>query len=155
MPYPVTTVSVAAALLLLGTAARADVKVCNEFVTTVHVAFASHDDAGYRTEGWWTVPKDTCQDIDFTFSGNTLYYTAHSDEYRSGRFTKRDHWGNKLQLFVGSKKFSFTNADQRRRGAKADMFSSASGSSQLSPEAVVVTVHFKSGGTTVEFKPKQ
>src|SRR5690349_20791905 len=110
-----------AAILLLGSPASAEIKICNEFLATVHVAFAEQDKDGYRTAGWWVVPKDTCRDADFELHGDTLYYTADSDSYKSGRDTKHDHWGNKLKLFVGgSNQFSYSNAEKSRRGAKAE-----------------------------------
>ena len=81
---------------------------------------------------------------------NILVYAADSDSYKSGRDTKHDHWGNKVKLYVGRNKFDFTGAEKPRRGAKAEMFSSAS--SQLQDPAI--TLHFKSGGTSIEFKKK-
>ncbi len=150
-----TIASAIAASMLVGSAAQADIKVCNEFLTTIHVAFANRDTDSYTAAGWWSIPKDGCQDVDFTLRGDTLYYAADSDDYKSGRDTKRDHWGNKVQLFVGGNKFNFTNAEKSRRGARAEMFSAATMTLQPSPDAVAITVHFKQGGTSVAFTPKQ
>jgi uncharacterized membrane protein len=151
----VTTASVVAALLLFGSAARAGVTVCNEFPATIHVAFASQDNGSYTAAGWWTVPQNACQEVGFTLQGDTLYYAANSDEYKSGRDTKRDHWGNKLQLFVSSKKFNFTDAAKARPGAKAEMFSFAKMAQQPPGKNVAITMHFKQSGTSIEFKPTQ
>ncbi len=153
-----TTASAIAAFLFLGSSAWADIKVCNEALATIHVAFANQDNGGYTAAGWWAVPKDACQDVDFTLQGDTLYYAADSDSYKSGRDTKRDHWGNKLKLFVGSKKFNYTDAEKSRRGAKAEMFSSATTTPSkpaIEPAPVAITVHFKPGGTSIEFTTKK
>jgi len=148
--------SAIAALLLFGSAARADIRICNEFPATIHVALAGADNGSYAAAGWWTVSENACQDVvGFTVQGDTIYYSADSDDYKSGRDTKRDHWGNKLQLFVSEKKFDFTDADKPRRGAKAQMFSSATMSQQPPSKDVAITLHFKQNGTSIEFKPKQ
>jgi uncharacterized membrane protein len=152
-----TTALTIAVSLLLGSAASADITVCNEFLATIHVTLANQEGGSYTAAGWWTVPKNSCQDVDFTLQGDTLHYTADSDDYKSGRDTKHDHWGNKVQLFVGSrvsKKFSFTNAEKSRPGAKPEMFSSATMTQQPQPKAVAITVHFKQGGTSIDFTPR-
>ena len=134
-----------------------DVRVCNEFLATIHVALAQQEGGSYTSVGWWTVPKNSCQDIDFTFLGDTLYYAADSDDYKSGRELRHDPWGNKIQLFFGSrgsKKFGFTNAEKSRPGAKSEMFSSATMTQHTKPKAVAITAHFKQGGTSIDFTPK-
>ncbi len=157
MKHLATTASSVAALLALGSVAQADIRVCNEFVAAIHVALAKQEGGSYTVGGWWTVPKNSCQDVDFTLEADTLYYAADSDDYRSGRETRHDHWGNKIQLFVGSRfgnKFNFANADKGRAGAKPEMFSSATMTQQSQPKAVAITVHFKQGGTSIDFTPR-
>ncbi len=138
--------------LVFAAAARADITVCNEFDTTIHVAFASQVDSGYSAAGWWTVGPNDCQTTDYVLQGDTLYYTADSDSYRNGRGTAKDHWGNVLKLYVSKNQFTYPNADQRQRGAKTEMFSSASLAKPNDSQTLSVTVHFKSGGTSIESK---
>jgi uncharacterized membrane protein len=154
MRHLATAMSTIVTFLSLSSAAFADITVCNESPATIHVAFANQDAGSYTAAGWWTVAPDACQDVQFTLQGDTLYYTADSDSYKSGRYTKRDHWGNKLKLFVGRKTFSFSDADKRHPGTKAEMFSSATKSQQPPGKDVAISVHFKPGGTTVVFTTK-
>jgi uncharacterized membrane protein len=151
----VLAASAVAISLLLAPAASANVTVCNEFLASIHVAFANETGGSYTASGWWTVAKDSCQDVDFTLQGDTLYYAANSDDYKVGRDTKHDHWGNKVQLFVSTGKFNLTNAEKNRRGAKPVMFSSATATQQTPSTVVAITVHFKSGGTSISFTSKQ
>lgn len=148
-----TFASVIAAFLLSGSTASADVKICNQFMATIHVALADLSGGSFTAAGWWTVPPDACLDANFTLRGDTIYYAADSDGYKSGRETRRDHWGNRVKLFVGSKDFNFTDADKSRRGAKAEMFSSAGLVARppaIEPPPVDVTVSFKPGGSSVD-----
>jgi uncharacterized membrane protein len=143
-----------AALLLFGAPAAAQVKICNEFVATIHVAFARQDHNGYTAVGWWNVPKGVCQTTTYTLQGgDTLHYAADSDGYRSAGGTRRDHWGNAVKLFVGSKDFNYTNAEKSRSGAKAEMFGTftAPAKPAIEPPPVAATLHFKPGGTSVDF----
>lgn len=141
-----------AAVSMLGSAAQASITVCNEFHTSARVAFAYQDKDGYTAAGWWRVAKDACQEVDFTPQGDTFFYTADSDTYKSGRDTKRYHWGNKLRLFVSDKDFNFTNAEKSRRGTNAEMFSPTN---ITAPQMnTLITIRLKEGGTTIESKSK-
>lgn len=148
-------IGLAIAATLVPGAAIAEVTVCNEIPAAIHVAFAYQNNGAFTAEGWWTVASNACQDVPFTLQGDTLYYTAHSDSYRDGRDTKHQHWGNKLQLYVGNRNFTFSEADKSRRGAKPEMFSSASRSQQQEGMDLLITVFFKPGGTTVSMSPKK
>src|SRR5262249_54442517 len=83
----------------------------------------------------------------------TLHYAADSDAYRNAGGTLREHWGNVLKLFVSSKDFNYANAEKRRPGAKAEMFSSITAPSKpaIEPPPVAVTLHFKQSDTSVDF----
>lgn len=147
-----TTASAIAAWLALGSAAHAGVTICNEFHAPTRVAFAYQDKDGYTAAGWWRVAKDACQEVDFTPQSDTFFYAANSDSYKSGRDTKRYHWGNKLRLFVSDKDFNFTNAEKSRRGTKAEMFSPTN--ITTSQTNTSITIRLKEGGTTIESKSK-
>lgn len=134
--------------------ARAAISICNDFSAPIHVAFAAQKEAGYTAAGWWSAAPNSCADADFAFDGGALYYTADSDWYREGRSRKRDHWGNKLKLYVSKAKFSNDDAEKSRRGASAEMFSSADIGTVPAGKTLTITVRFHSGGTTIQSTTK-
>jgi len=144
-----------ATFLFLGSAAQADIMVCNDFRARIRVAFAFQDQRNFPASGWWSVKPNACQTIDFAFQGSTLYYAADSDDYKDGRTTNHDHWGNKVKLFVAEKKFDFDNADNPRRGAIAKMFSSYVIPQPYLGKPLTITFHFISGSTSISVKTSQ
>jgi uncharacterized membrane protein len=144
------TAAAVAAFVLLGSSARADITVCNQFRAPVKVALAYEDQGTFTAAGWWRVEPDACEPVDFAFQGAKLYYAADSDKYKDGRFTKQDHWGNKVKLYVKRGQFTIENADRPRGGAKAEMFSSTDipqpGAGQTSPS---IKLTFTSGSTII------
>jgi uncharacterized membrane protein len=141
-----------AAFLVLGSAAKADIVVCNEISAPIHVAFADQVQDSLNASGWWSVEPNDCQPVDFQFQGTTLYYSADSDGYKDGRATSRDHWGNKTKLFVTKSKFVFDGADRSRRGTKAQMFSSYEVPPSYSGKPISMTFHFTHGSTSISVK---
>ncbi len=144
-----TATSMIAAFLLLGSAARADIMVCNDFRAPIHVAFASKNKGGFSAAGWWTVAPKDCQAVNFAFRGATLFYTADSDSYQVGNAVGQNHWGNVVQLFVTSEDFKLDNADVSRDGAKAEKFSLAEIPPLFGGNPVTITIHFSQGSVTV------
>lgn len=138
----------------LSSAALADISVCNDFRARVHVALASENGGAFHAAGWWAVDPNACRDIDFPFQGAVLYYTADSDPYREGNKTLRDHWGNKKELFVGTKDFKFDHAEQRQPGSKPTKFSFATVSEKLQSKPISIVIRFMSGNTSITVKPK-
>lgn len=155
MRRPAIATIAIAAFLSFGSAAQADIIVCNDFRARIHVAFAYQDQRNFPAAGWWSVGPNSCQTIDFSFQGSTLYYAADSDDYKDGRATNHDHWGNKVKLFVAERKFDFDNADSPRRGTVAKMFSSYDIPPQFSGKPVTITFHFVSGSTTINAKTSE
>ena len=151
MNHMTSALAAFAVMSLASTAARATVTLCNNGPAAIHVALANEVDGSYAAAGWWRVEQNDCMDTDFTLASDTIYYTADSEGYRKGRNTGHDHWGNTLKLYVSTNKFSFDNAEQRRRHAKAEMFGSASTTLSGRPDALAVTINFNNGGTTVQF----
>jgi uncharacterized membrane protein len=152
MRHVAKAVAALAALLALNSAARATVTVCNEDSATIHVAFANQVNGSYTATGWWTIPVDSCQDIDFTLQGDTLYFAADSDSYMKDGHRVTTHWGTSdVSLFVGtnrSKKFNYTNAEKSRAGATSVKFQP---DSIENPDKLVkITVHIKTVGSSVE-----
>jgi uncharacterized membrane protein len=144
-----TATWIIAAFLLLGSAARADIVVCNDFHAPIHVAFASQDKGHFNAAGWWTVAPKACHTVDFAFRGATLYYTADSDSYQDGSAISKVHWGNVVQLFVTSGDFKLDNAEASRDGATAEKFSLAEIPLQFGENRVTMTLHFDQGSVTV------
>ena len=153
--HPAIVAAAVSVLLGVGSAAGATtVTVCNESPATAHVAFANEIKGSYTTTGWWTIPLDSCQDVDFTLQGDTLYFTADSDVYKDSGRTVTNHWGtSQLSLFVSSNhsgKFNYTNAQKSRGGAKSEQFQPDSVGDH--PEKLAkITVHIKKVGSSVDF----
>ena len=136
-------------LLFIGSEAQAEISVCNDFRARIHVAFAYQNQRNFPAAGWWSVEPNTCQTVDFPFQGSTLYYAADSDDYKDGRETAHDHWGNKIKLFVSDKKFDFDDADSPRRGATAEMFSLYEIPQSYLGKPTTIAFHFVSGNTNI------
>jgi uncharacterized membrane protein len=152
MRHLATAASVIAALSVIGSPARATVTVCNEAPAMIHVAFASQVNGSYTTTGWWSVPLNVCQDVDFTLLGGTLYFTADSDTWVDNGRKVTTHWGSDMQLYVSSNrssKFNYTKAEKSRPGAKAETFQPDSFDD--SEKLVAIKVHIRKVGSSVEF----
>jgi uncharacterized membrane protein len=148
----VTATTTIAIFLVLGSVAEADITVCNDIRAPIHVAFANQAEDGFSASGWWNVEPNDCKPVDFPFEGAVLYYSADSDEYRDGRATSRDHWGNKVRLFVTRTRFDFDNAERSRRGTRAEMFSSYEVPPSYLGKPAAITLHFTHGSTTINVK---
>jgi uncharacterized membrane protein len=66
-----------AAFLVLGSAAKADIVVCNDIQAPIHVAFAYQARDGFTAAGWWNVEADECRPVDFMLEGATHNYSAN------------------------------------------------------------------------------
>jgi uncharacterized membrane protein len=143
-----------ATFLMLGSAAKADIVVCNDIDAQIHVAFAYQARDGFAAAGWWNVEANECRPVDFLFDGATLYYSANSDRYRDGRAINRDHWGNKEELFVTRAKFDFDNAERSRRGTRPEMFSLYDIPQAYLGKSTTITFHFVHGSTTINIRGK-
>jgi uncharacterized membrane protein len=123
--------------------------VCNVFRARIQVAFAYQNQRNVPASGWWSVEPNACQTVDFSFQGATLYYAADSDDYKEGTATSRDHWGNKIKLFVGDMKFDFDDAQAPRSGTTTKMFSLYEIPQQFLGKPTTITFHFVSGKTNI------
>jgi uncharacterized membrane protein len=138
-----------AAVLFVGSEARADMSVCNDFRARVRVAFAYQNQRNVPASGWWSVEPGICQKVDFSFQGAALYYAADSDRYKDGAKTSHDHWGNKLKLFVSDTKFDFDDAQSPRSGTTTEMFSLYEVPPQFLGKPTSIAFHFLSGKTNI------
>ncbi len=154
MRYLIVTSCAAVALLSFGSAARADISVCNDFTASVHVALAYQNGNAFTAAGWWNVDPNKCVDVNFPFTGATLYYSADSDSYKEGGRTAHYHWGNQKKLYVTDRKFNTDDAEHHRRGSKAEMFSLLQLTEQQQGKPVQITLHFQKGSTSINVKIK-
>jgi uncharacterized membrane protein len=155
MTKSLTAAAAIATFLVLGSAAKADIVVCNDIGAPIHVAFAyPAQGGGFTAAGWWNVEPNECHPVDFLLDGPALYYSANSDGYRDGRMTSRDHWGNKEELFVPKTKFDFDNAERIRRSARPEMFSSYEIPQGFTGKPTTITLHFVHGSTSITIKGK-
>jgi hypothetical protein len=147
--------AVGAALLVLGSAAQAapTMSACNKAMATIHVAFANQVNGSFTTAGWWAVPRNACQQGDFTQQGNTLYFAADSDGYQVPQGTATDHLGFQVELYVGSNRdgrFGYTDADKSRSGAMLEKFQTDEITDPLD-KVTAITVNLEVGHSSVEF----
>jgi uncharacterized membrane protein len=140
-------------LLALSTISRAASTVCNETTSAIHVAMADKVADSFTTSGWWTVPENSCQEIDFVLGSTTVYFTADTDSYMQNGESVHGHWGGGVQLYVSPDKnsrFSYPNADKQRNGAIVEGFQPDDG--PASPAKITAfTVHIQMSHTSVQF----
>lgn len=145
---------VAALLVCAGTAGGAQlatpskhwvpVRACNDFVTTIFVAFAFPEGSEWTSRGWLRVPAHTCKNT--RLPANTFSYRAESDWYQDGDRKSRDQWGGERRFCVADGRFMFHPADRRCAGGQLQKFSPI-----LSSDATV-RLTFRSRGTTIHFE---
>jgi uncharacterized membrane protein len=105
-------VAAIAGLLALSAPAFADLKLCNITTSRVGVALGYSDTAGgWTTEGWWTLPAQTCETI---YKGvlNTRYWYVHAVDYDSG-----GEWAGQSFMCTHDKAFTIKGVqDCAKRG---------------------------------------
>ena len=112
-------IPLAVALLagLAATPAHADLKLCNTTASRVGVAIGYKDAEGWATEGWWNIPRDTCETL---LKGVLIgrFYYIHAIDYDRG-----GEWAG--TLFMCTDDSSFTVRDTKdcaKRGYKRTGF---------------------------------
>ncbi|WP_322513951.1 DUF1036 domain-containing protein [Rhodopseudomonas palustris] len=99
-PTVLTAVLALCALLLAGTPAAADFRLCNNTSSRVGIALGYKDADGWTTEGWWNVSSRSCE----TLLRGTLvarYYYIYALDYDRG-----GEWSG--QAFMCSRDKEFT-----------------------------------------------
>ena len=145
-------IAAVAVFLAAGSAARAEISICNDFRARIHVAFGYQNQRSIPASGWWVIEPNVCQRVEFTYQGATLYYTAESDEYQEGAGTSHDHWGNKISLYVTDRRFDVDDAQTPRSGATTKMFSLYQIPPQYLGKPASIAFHFSSGSTNITIK---
>ncbi len=80
--FGLTTVATLGSLLVDAAPARADLTVCNDSSSTAYVSVAySVADNRWKSEGWWRIPKKTCDTVvQGELDGYYYLYAADEDE---------------------------------------------------------------------------
>ncbi len=80
--------------------ALADLKLCNNTVSTVGVALGYKDQQGWASEGWWNVSPNSCETL---LKGPLIarYYYIFAVDYDKG-----GSWGGKAMMCTRDKLFT-------------------------------------------------
>lgn len=113
------TVFASAVLALLATTSPslADLKLCNATTGRIGVAIGYQDGSGWATEGWWSIPGQTCETLLKGRLGSRFYYVHAIDYDRGGE------WAGKTEMCVTSSAFTIRgNTDCEKRGFRKSGF---------------------------------
>ncbi|GHC77038.1 hypothetical protein GCM10010136_28280 [Limoniibacter endophyticus] len=88
-----------AALMGSPLAAKADFRVCNATQQLVGVAIGYRGEAGWVTEGWWTIEGSSCKTLLEGPLAARYYYLYAEDAERGGR------WDGPIQMCVAENQF--------------------------------------------------
>jgi uncharacterized membrane protein len=120
------------------------VRACNDFRTTIFVAFAFPEGTDWTSRGWLRVPVHTCKNT--RLPANKFSFRAESDWYRYGDQTRRDQWTGDHRFCVADGRFMFHPADRRCPGGQLQKFSIVVGGEGS------VRLTFQTGSTKVHFE---
>jgi uncharacterized membrane protein len=106
-----------AALTLDTAPARADLKLCNTTASRIGVAIGYRDASGWTTEGWWTLPAQTCETL-YKGALSTRYWYVHAIDYDRG-----GEWAGQSLMCTTDKAFTIRGVqDCSQRGYKRTGF---------------------------------
>ncbi len=91
---------IAVACGMMSTAAKADLKLCNNTQSRVGVALGYKDQEGWASEGWWNIGPNACETL---LKGPLIarYYYIFSVDYDKG-----GSWGGKAMMCTRDKLFT-------------------------------------------------
>lgn len=91
--------------------ARADLRLCNDTSGRIGVAVGYQDGKGWATEGWWTIPAQSCETLLKGRLASRFYYVHAVDYDRGGE------WAGKTQMCTADASFTIHgNAECEARG---------------------------------------
>lgn len=100
--YRLSRIALATAVLcgFMTTAAKADLKLCNNTQSRVGVALGYKDQQGWASEGWWNIGPNACETL---LKGPLIarYYYIFSVDYDKG-----GSWGGKAMMCTRDKLFT-------------------------------------------------
>jgi uncharacterized membrane protein len=112
MPSVVLALAAGAGSIALSVPARADLKLCNTTPSRIGVALGYNDaSGGWTTEGWWTIPAQTCETL---YKGplTSRYWYVHAVDYDSD-----GEWGGQSFMCTHDKAFTIKGVqDCAKRG---------------------------------------
>jgi uncharacterized membrane protein len=95
-----------AASAVLVAPAMADLKLCNTTTNRIGVAIGYRDTVGaWTTEGWWTLPGQTCETL-YKGALTSRYWYVHAVDYDAG-----GEWAGQSFLCTVDKAFTIKGAD--------------------------------------------
>ncbi len=107
----------ALAATCLALEARADLRLCNDTAGRLGVAVGYQDVKGWATEGWWTIPAQSCETLLKGRLGSRFYYVHAVDYDRGGE------WAGKTQMCTADASFTIQgNVDCEARGHRRSGF---------------------------------
>jgi len=82
-PRVVLVSAALAGSIVFAVPAHADLKLCNTTTSRIGVAIGYSDASGWTTEGWWTLPAQTCETL---YKGplSSRYWYVHAIDYDGG-----------------------------------------------------------------------
>lgn len=111
------TVAIFVVCAPFGSAARADLKLCNSTASRVGVAIGYQDNTGWATEGWWNVASQTCETL-LKGPVPSRFVYVHAVDYDRG-----GEWGGKNDMCTAEKSFAIRGVlECPKRGYKRTGF---------------------------------
>jgi uncharacterized membrane protein len=102
--------AVFAVLTLDSAPVQADLRLCNTTTSRIGVAIGYRDPKGWTTEGWWTLPAQTCETL-FKGALSSRYWYVHAIDYDRG-----GEWAGQSFMCTTDKSFTIRgvqDCDQR------------------------------------------
>lgn len=84
---PVRLALLGLAIVACAPMARAELRVCNTTPSRVGLALGYQDPKGWTTEGWWTIPAQTCESLLKVPLRSRYVYVYAVDYERGGEWT--------------------------------------------------------------------
>jgi uncharacterized membrane protein len=111
-PGAVLALAAVAGSLALSAPALADLKLCNSTTSRVGVALGYSNAKGeWTTEGWWTVPAQTCETL-YKGKLSSQYWYVHAIDYDSG-----GEWAGQSFMCTHDKAFAIKGVQEcEKRG---------------------------------------